>query len=47
MSAVYVLALTPTALQIILAGLAFLTLRSNSDADFVLVIDSGSTGTRM
>lgn len=34
-------------LQIILAGLAFLTLRNSSEAEFVLVIDSGSTGTRM
>ena len=33
--------------QVILAGLAFLTFRTSSDVHHVLVIDSGSTGTRM
>ena len=34
-------------MQVILAGLAFLTFRTSSDVHHVLVIDSGSTGTRM
>ncbi|DBB01407.1 hypothetical protein WJX77_012567 [Trebouxia sp. C0004] len=32
---------------VILAGLAFLTFRTSSDVHYVLVIDSGSTGTRI
>ena len=33
--------------QVILAGLAFLTYSGNSDIQYVLIVDSGSTGTRM